>query len=71
MSEDTPHKPGPTERRTGDRRDAINRRRTPISASLLSAPFGAHILGLTEPSPISAQGVVRAYMKAANDQQTH
>ena len=67
MSDQIPDDTRPTERRTGDRRDAINRRQTPVSGAMLSAPFGAHILGLTEPSPISSQGVLRAYMKAAND----
>lgn len=57
----------PIDRRSGERRATINRRQTPVSSTMLSAPFGAHILGLTEPSPISGHGVLRAYMKAAND----
>lgn len=36
-----------------------------LTTGILAAPFGAHILGQMEPCPLSAQGVVRAYMKAA------
>lgn len=49
------------ERRSSDRRENVR-----LTTGILAAPFGAHILGQMEPCPLSAQGVVRAYMKAAN-----
>lgn len=59
-----------TERRTAseqqDRRSSDRREHVRMTTGILAAPFGAHILGQMEPCPLSAQGVVRAYMKAAN-----
>ncbi len=57
------------ERRTAsDRREpeTNERRRHPrLTTGILAAPFGAHILGQIEPSPVSARRALLAYRRAA------
>lgn len=52
---------GQRDARSSDRRQHVR-----LTTGILAAPFGAHILGQMHPCPLSAQGVVRAYLKAAN-----
>lgn len=45
---------------------ARDRRRPPrLTTGILAAPFGAHLLGQIDPTPVSAQRAVGAYRKAA------